>query len=101
MIPELIETRLPLPGEWMDWILLGWEPFYEKMLDYGFRFLIMGLQRDICVTCKIHPSQLNLNTIQILICMEPIRDMKGLTFRGIDFFELYFIERETFVPSRY
>lgn len=97
-IPEFIETRLPLPGERVDWHSPGWEPFYEKMFDCGFRFPVMGLLRDICVSCKIHPSQLNPNTIRTLFYMEFIRDMNGLVFRGVDFFELYFIKGRFPIP---
>lgn len=61
----------------------------------------MRLHKDICKTCKIHPSQLSPNPIRILACVEALKDKYGLVFRGVDFFEVFYLKRETRNLGRY
>lgn len=66
-VPSCIELCLPGSEEMIDWIVLGWEPFYEFKFDTSFYFPISGLLKQLCEFSEIHPSQLMPNTLSTVM----------------------------------
>lgn len=69
-IPDDVEIRTPENDESVDWVVDGWTPMYTILLSMRLRFPIGGMLRKLCKRLWIAPSQVNPNTMRILLSFD-------------------------------
>lgn len=94
-VPYCIELRLPGSEERIDWIVPGWEPFYEFMFDTGFRFPILGLLKQFCEFLEIHPSQLMSNTLRTVMGVDRLSELYGFDCVAKDLFQTFSVKEQS------
>lgn len=90
---NFVEIRSPEGDERADWDVHGWQTFYVKMFDFGFRFPVMRLLFAFCEHYSIHPSQLSPGSIRTIIGVDKLKELFGLKISVEDFNELYFLKK--------
>ena len=100
-IPAAMEIHAPLPHECVDWDIQGWWSVYVFAFEFGFRFLVPKLLREVISHFEIAPSQLMPIAWRILMTLECISMRHDIEFGLGELLYTYFLWEHDHEKGRY